>query len=126
MSLSSRQTDGRQPSKMERKESMRKLTLVTALLALQFTAFAEPEIKGTATELAQYIKGVPKNVAITGEAEVRVPAHRAVLSLNVVTENRSLQEAARLNLDVRNKLSDYLKKQGISADRIHASKFSST
>jgi uncharacterized protein YggE len=106
---------------------MRKLTLLTTtLLALQLTAFAEPEIKGTATELSQYLNTLPKNVIVTGEAEVRVPAHRAVLNLRVITESRSLQEALRLNVDARNRLSDYLKKQGITEDRIHASKFSST
>lgn len=105
---------------------MRKLTLLTALLALQLTAFAEPEIKGTAAELAQYIGSIPKTVTVTGEAEARVAAHRAVLSLRVITENKSLQEAMRMNLDIRNRLSDILKKQGVSADRIQASKFSST
>src|SRR6202000_2127203 len=105
-------------------QSMRTLTLLTALLAFQLTAHAEPEIKGTATELAQYINGVPKIVTVTGEAEVRVPAHRAVLSLRVITENRSLQEAFRLNLELRRRIAEALKKQGISADRIQASKFS--
>lgn len=105
---------------------MHKLTLLTALLTLQLTAFAEPEIKGTAIELAQYINGIPKTVMVTGEAEVRVPAHRAVLSLRVITENRSLQEAFRLNLEIRGKLAEVLKKQNIPAERIQASKFSST
>jgi uncharacterized protein YggE len=105
---------------------MCKLTFLTALLAIRLAASAEPEIKGTATELAQYINGVSKTVVVTGEAEARVPAHRALLSLRVITENRSLQEALRLNLDVRNRLAEFLKKQGISSDRIQASKFSST
>lgn len=97
-----------------------------ALLALQLTASAEPEIKGTATELAQYINGVPKTVTVAGEAEVRVPAHRAVLSLRVTTDNHSLQEAFRRNSEVRRKIADVLSKQGISPDRIQSSKFSST
>jgi uncharacterized protein YggE len=61
-----------------------------------------------------------------GEAEVRVPAHRAVLNLKVVTENKSLQGALRANLELRNALADYLKDLGIPADRVQASKFSST
>jgi len=111
---------------MERKQPMRTLTILSALLALQLTASAEPEIKGTATELAQYLNGVPKTVMVTGEAEVRVPAHRAVLSLRVTTENRSLQEAFRLNQQVRGKIAEALKNQGIPQDRIQPSKFSST
>jgi uncharacterized protein YggE len=105
---------------------MRKTVLAVVFIALQLTAHAEPEIKGTATELAQYISGIPKNVSVIGEAEVRVPAHKAVLTLRVTTENRSLQEAFRSNLDLRSKIADQLKKQGISPDRIVASKFSST
>src|SRR5690349_17454443 len=105
---------------------MRILTLLSAILALQLTASAEPEIKGTALELAQYLNNVPKIVTVTGEAEVRAPAHRAVLTLRVTTENHSLQEALRRNADVRQKIADVLGKQGISADRIQSSKFSST
>ena len=105
---------------------MRKLAVIGLVSLIGFRAFAEPEIKGTAPELAQFINGVSKTVLVTGEAEVRVPANRAVLSIKVVTENRSLQEALRANAELRGKLAEYLKKQGISADRIHASKFSST
>jgi uncharacterized protein len=105
---------------------MQKLATLGVILLLGFPVLAEPEIKGTAPELAQFISSVPKTVAVTGEAEVRVPANRAVLSLKVITENRSLQEALRVNAEARGKLTEYLKQQGISADRIQASKFSST
>jgi hypothetical protein len=105
---------------------MQKLTTLGFVLLLAIKAHGEPEIKGTAPELAQFLNGVPKTVAVTGEAEVRVPANRAVLSLKVVTENRSLQEALRANAELRGKLTEYLKKLGIPADRIQASKFSST
>ena len=105
---------------------MRALILIILVSGISCRSYADTEIKGTPTELAQYLNGVPKTVMVTGDAEVRVPAHRAVLSLRVTTENRSLQEALRANNDVRAKLSDQLKKQGISADRIQSSKFSST
>lgn len=105
---------------------MRKLATISLISLLGIHLLAEPEIKGTAPELAQFINGLPKTVSVTGEAEVRVPANRAVLSLKVVTENRSLQEALRANAELRGKLAEYLKKQGITADRIQASKFSST
>ena len=105
---------------------MRKLAAIGLVSLIGIHALAEPEIKGTAPELAQFLNGVPKTVAVTGEAEVRVPANRAVLSLKVVTENRSLQEALRANAELRGKLAEYLKKLGIPADRIQASKFSST
>src|SRR5580765_1602155 len=87
---------------------------------------AEPEIKGTASELSQYLNAVPKTVTVTGEAEVRVPATRAVLILSVITENKSLQEALRSNADVRGKMAAQLKQQAIPAERIQSSRFSST
>jgi uncharacterized protein YggE len=103
---------------------------VSLLLGIIFTlpamVQAEPEIKGTATELTHFLSEVPKSVIILGEAEVRVPAHRAVLSLRVITENKSLREAMRANLEIRSKLTEYLKGLGVPADRIQASKFSST
>ncbi|HXI69581.1 MAG TPA: SIMPL domain-containing protein [Verrucomicrobiae bacterium] len=105
---------------------MRISILAGLVLLAGFTSFAEPEIKGTASELAHYLNAVPKTVRITGEAEIRVPAHRAILSLRVVTENRSLQEALRANLEIRGKLADYLKNLGMPAERIQAAKFSST
>lgn len=105
---------------------MRQLATIGFVLLFGFHAVAEPEIKGTATELAQFINGIPKTVAVTGEAEVRVPAHRAVLSLKVVTENKSLQEALRSNRELRGKLAAYLNGLNIPTDRIQASKFSST
>jgi len=102
------------------------LSVVLAGNLAGFAASAEPEIKGTVSELSNFITTVPKTVMVTGEAEVRVPARRAVVSLKVVTENKSLQAAMRANLELRNKLTDYLKKQGISDENITASKFSST
>jgi hypothetical protein len=105
---------------------MRTSIVAGMILLTGFTTFAEPEIKGTASELAQYLNAVPKTVTITGEAEIRVPARRAVLSLRVITENKSLQEALRANLEIRGKLTDYLKGLGMPGERIQASKFSST
>lgn len=105
---------------------MRTAIITGIILLAGLAAFAEPEIKGTAPELAQFINGIPKTVLVTGEAEVRVPAHRAVLSLKIVTENKSLQEALHANLELRGKIADYLKGLGIPVGQIQASKFSST
>ena len=105
---------------------MRISILAGLVLLAGFTTLAEPEIKGTASELAHYLNAVPKTVTITGEAEIRVPARRAVLSLRVITENKSLQEALRTNLEIRGKLTDYLKGLGMPTERIQAAKFSST
>jgi uncharacterized protein YggE len=62
---------------------------------------ADTEIKGNPIELAQYLSGIPKTVKIMGEAEVRVPADKAIVSLKVSTENKALHEALRSNQEVR-------------------------
>ncbi len=87
---------------------------------------AEPELKGTASDLAQIITSIPQTVLVTGESEVRIPASRAVVNLSVITENKSLQEALRQNAEVRSKITAELKLQGIPLDRIQTSRFSST
>jgi uncharacterized protein YggE len=72
------------------------------------------------------IREAPKIVSIAGEAELRVPAEQAVVTLKVTTENKSLHEALRLNQEVRGKVIAYLKSHNMPEERVHASKFSST
>jgi len=105
------------------------LTILT--ISLTITTRAEPELKGTPAELSRYLQDVPlreapKTVSISGEAELRVPADQAVVTLKVTTENKSLHEALRLNQEVRAKLIAFLKSHSMPAERVHASKFSST
>jgi uncharacterized protein YggE len=107
------------------------LLISIATISLSLSARAEPELKGTPSELSRYLENVPiretpKTVSIAGEAEVRVPADQAVVTLKVTTENKSLHDALRLNQEVRNKLIAYLKSNNMPTERVHASKFSST
>jgi len=105
-----------------------KINLLYALSLLLVTqAFAaEPELKGTPSELSQYLANLPRTVTIIGEAEVRVPADQALVSLKVTAESKSLQEALHNNQDTRSKVVAYLKSKGLPAERVHASRFSST
>jgi uncharacterized protein len=105
---------------------MKLIPLVLTTLVCVTTLHAEPELKGTSADLAQFLNGVTKSVSVLGESEVRAPASRAVLTLSVIAENRSLQEALRANADVRGRVAAQLKQLGISGDRVQASKFSST
>src|SRR6266705_2418613 len=105
---------------------MRKIAVVGLMMAMGGRLVAEPELRGTASDLSQYLAGVPRTVVVIGEAEVKVPADYATVSLKVSTDSKSLQEALRANHEVRNRLINYLKKQEIPADRVAASKFSST
>ena len=87
---------------------------------------AEPELKGTAAELSQYLANVPKTVSVVGEAQLKVAAERAIVSLKVTAESKALREALRANQESRLKLLTQLKKQEIPGERVQESKFSST
>jgi len=105
---------------------MLKLPIITSCLLAACHLFADTEIKGTPAELSTYLSGIPKTVVIAGEAEIRLPADKAIVSLKVSTESKALHETLRSNQEVRSKLVDFLQKQGIPADRVKASRFSST
>ena len=99
------------------------------LLACGFVSFqlhADPELRGSPYDLEKFLSGVPKLVTITGESEIKLPADRAVVMLELTTENKYLQEALKSNQVVRAKLLGYLKSKNIPIDRVQTSKFSST
>lgn len=100
--------------------------MIVSLCVAAFQLRAEPEVKGTPAELSTYLPGVPRTANITGESELKIPADRALISLKVVTENKSLQEALRANQDIRSRMLRTLGEQGVPADRIKPSRFSST
>ena len=103
-------------------------TNLAAALTLLFApmASAEPELKGSPTELAAYLAGVQRIVKVAAEGEVIVQADRAVTTLKVTTEAKSLQQALKSNQEARAKLAAFLEERGIKPDQIQASKFSST
>jgi uncharacterized protein YggE len=105
---------------------MKLFTILSSFLLIYSHALAEPEIKGLPSELKQFLSPGPKTVILTSEAEVRAAADRALVSLRVITENKSLQEALRANQELRGKLLTDFKKAGIDADRVQGAKFSST
>src|SRR5256885_6464869 len=105
---------------------MKNLIFAVLPLAAAHFAYGDPEIKGTPSELAAYLSNVPGIVTLTGEGEVKSPADRAVITLKVTTDHKSLAEALRANDAIRNRLMALLKEGGVAADRVHASKFSST
>jgi uncharacterized protein len=90
------------------------------------TAFAQARLEGTPSELSGILTNVPRTAAITGEAEVRVQADRAIISIKVSTSAKELGQALRANQQARSKLTDRLTGHGIAADQVRASKFSST
>ncbi len=105
---------------------MTKLAITTLCVLTSSQLWAEPELRGTAPELTRLLTSVPKTVDIIGEAEVKVAADKALVTLKVSTENKSLQEALRANQELRTKLTSHLKQQGIAPERVQSSRFSST
>jgi uncharacterized protein YggE len=65
-------------------------------------------------------------VVIAGDAELKSPADRAIVTLRIISESKALQEALKANQALRSKLVNTLKERGIAVDRIDAGKFSST
>jgi uncharacterized protein YggE len=63
--------------------------LVALTVLLVPRSRAEPEIKGSPTELTRYLS----LSTVTGEGEVKVPADRAIITLKVTTDSRSLADA---------------------------------
>lgn len=99
--------------------------IFTALLCTSLNA-ADPELKGSPAELAAYLANLPRVVSVAGESEVKVPADRAALTLKVITESKSLLEALQMNQEIRGRMIASLKERGVPADRVQASKFSSS
>jgi uncharacterized protein YggE len=106
---------------------MRKtMWLCIAAAAMTGQAWAEPEIKGTPGELAQYLSNVSKIVQIAGEGELKVYADQAEINLLVTVEEKSLKKAIEKYQSLCEKISQSLTDKGIAGDKIVPSKFMTT
>jgi len=105
---------------------MKHLTLIALTLMFNSDLFAEPELTGTPGELTGYLQDIPQTVRITGKAEKKIPADRAIIHLNVTTEGRSLAEALSENRTLRAEITKNLLSTGLSTNHIRAAQFSST
>ena len=88
--------------------------------------FAQAELRGTETELTEFLPKVPRTVFVCGQAEVKAQADRAVIRLKVSTTGKGLEQALQANQQARTKLLEFLSGRGIPAGQVQASKFSST
>lgn len=105
---------------------MKVFAIVCFVFFTTFAALAEPEMRGSPTELTQYLKDIPKTISVVGNGEVKVQSDRAVVSLSVRTEDKQLGTALRTNQKLRGEISASLEQHGIKGDQIKASKFSQT
>jgi len=102
------------------------LLLCAALFPLALNVRADAELKGSPGELEKYLSGLPSTVSLVGESEVKVPADKAEVTVKISTENKFLNEALRLNEDVRSRVAGFLQEKGLPANQIVGAKFSST
>jgi uncharacterized protein YggE len=90
------------------------------------SVFAQAELRGTETDLTDYLSKVSRTVFVGGQAEVKAQADRAVVRLKVTTTGKGLEQALQSNQLTRSKLIEFLSGRGIPAGQVQASKFSST
>lgn len=100
--------------------------IILSVVFLSQSVLAEPELKGTASELSQYLAEVPKTAVLTSTSELKIPADSAILRIRIETESSTLENAMQLNQNVRNAIEDRLAAKGIIKDRIMASSISTT
>ena len=101
---------------------------ILGLLFLSFTlpVFSAPELKGTPSELKQFLHPADKLITITEQAEKTAYADQAIVSLVVTTEKKALSAAMNENSKLRTAISKRLIDAGIKASDINSSKFSSS
>jgi len=105
--------------------------LATILLPLSVFATvgvqaAEPELKGTPTELRQFLRMGYREVVLVGHAKQTVQADVGHVSVVVHTQAKDLTSAIAANSQRRETLAQSLQSQGIDAKAIRAQKFSSS
>ena len=106
---------------------MRYLILSLIFITLSWTpAYAEPELKGTPSELSGYLSSLPKEVFLTGEAKLEIQAESGTVTIGIRTENPKLQEALHNNQLLRKEIISKLGGSGIEQKKIKGTKFSST
>lgn len=98
------------------------------LVLFLFSSFtsAEPELKGSPSDLANYLQNIPTIIEVIGQSEIDANADNAIVTLVVKTENKMLSGAIKSNQSIRNKITTYLTSKGLKDKNITSSKFSST
>lgn len=99
-------------------------TLVT--FTLSGTLYAAPQLSGSPDELSHYLLEQRKIVTLNGSASEEVEADTAIVAITVRTKEPKLNDALQENEKARQAIKDNLQQAGIGADRIRASRFSST
>lgn len=87
---------------------------------------AEPEMKGTPSELRQYLGMGARKVVLTGQAKQSVQADVGHVTVVVHTQAKDLTAAIAANAQRREAMAQAIQSQGIDVKAIHAQKFSNS
>ncbi len=102
--------------------------IITTLIVATFGSIvhAAPELKGSPDELSYYLLDQRKIITINGNASELIEADTAIVAITVRTKESKLNDALQQNEKVRQVIKDNLQQAGVAADKIKASKFSSS
>lgn len=103
---------------------VRMLFIVLSLVA--FSAFSEPELKGSPNELRQFLYPNDRIVTLFANAEKKAYSDEAIISLVITTEDKLLSESIANNGEFREGIVEKLSAAGIPRDNIKSSKFSTS
>ncbi len=105
---------------------MNKALTTLILISLSSSLYAAPQLTGNPDELSYYLLDQRKIVTINGSATEEVEADTAIVAITVRTKEAKLNDALQENEKARKAIKDNLQQAGIAADKIKASKFSSS
>jgi len=105
---------------------MKRLTLLTVILAMAGFAHAETELKGSPEELRQFLHPVEHTVTLTGTHEDTAYSDKAIISLVITTEADRLSDSMESNSRLRTTIAQSMIDAGVSPEEINTSKFSSS
>jgi uncharacterized protein YggE len=100
--------------------------LALAILASIGLQAGEPELKGTATELRQFLHTGNREVVLSGYAKQKVQADVGHVTVIVHTQAKDLTQAIAANAQRREAMAQAIQSQGIESKAIHAQKFASS
>ena len=105
---------------------MKRLFIILITCMFSGYAWTEPELKGTPSELAGFLNGIPPTIEILGNSTINANADNAIVTLVVKTENEFLSGAIEANQIKREKVEKFLEANSFDPKNITSSKFSST
>ncbi len=103
-----------------------KKTIILLLFAFSSSVLATPELKGHPDELRQFIYPKGKIVSLYAHAEEKAYSDKAIISLVISTDDKTLAQSLAMNNQLRQGISKKLVAAGIGQEHIKSSKFSTS